>query len=147
MLRYRLARLAVTQHFPRRHLNRGCRPRGAHPHLSYSTTPPFLLVCSRQTALAALHLLASVIAARPARLGCLHRLAVDDAGGWACLTAFALARQHDERVVNGLPQATIAPGIEVALHRRVRRKILRQHPPLAASLRDVEQRIHHGTQD
>src|SRR5262252_8252827 len=23
-----------------------CRPRGAHPHLSYSTTPPFLLVCS-----------------------------------------------------------------------------------------------------
>src|SRR5262249_56505007 len=95
--------------------------------------------------MATLHLLAGIVAAGPAGFGCLGRLAVDDASRWARLATIGLARLRRQGIVDGFPQLGVAPWIEVALHRRERRKVLRQHPPLAASLRDVEDGVHHRT--
>jgi hypothetical protein len=56
-------------------------------------------------ALAPHHLLARVVAARTATLRCLDALAVDDRRGRAGLAADALAVEHDEVVVQRLPDA------------------------------------------
>lgn len=44
-------------------------------------------------------------------------------------------------MVDGLPDPGVPPRIEVALHRRIRREVLRFQPPLAGCLGDIEDRI------
>src|SRR6516165_3708328 len=94
---------------------------------------------------AALDFLAGIKAARAAGLGGLDRLAVDHAGRRAYLAALRLAAAQQEKVIEPRPYSTGAPGIEVALHRGVGRKLLRQQTPLAAGLGQVENRIDHRT--
>src|ERR1035437_3777994 len=83
-------------------------------------------------ALAALDHLFGRIAARTASLGGLDRLAVDHAGGRACLAACRFAYLHQQHMVDDPPCSIVAPSIEIPLHRRERREIRRQHAPLAA---------------
>ena len=97
-------------------------------------------------ALASLDLLASVVAANPSTLGGFDALAVDHAGRRTGFAAFQFPRAHHQQMVDALPQKTVAPRVKIALDRGNRRKVLRQHPPLATARRDVEDRIHHRTQ-
>ena len=60
-------------------------------------------------ALAAFDLFAGIIAARTAALGRLDALAVDDAGAWRGLATLGLARDHQQRMVQRLPQPVVAP--------------------------------------
>src|ERR1700693_466111 len=101
---------------------------------------------SQDVAFAALDLLAGIIAARPAGFGGLDRLAVDDAGGGARFAPRGFTRQHQQDMVDLTPQTAIAPGVEVMLNRGVGREILGQQAPLAAALRQIEDRVHHRTQ-
>src|ERR1700755_2422173 len=94
-------------------------------------------------ALAALDLLAGIEAPWTAGFGGLDRLAVDHSGGGAGLAAGGLARLHDQLMIDPLPDAVVAPGVEEALHRREGRIAVGQQPPLTTARRDVEQGIHH----
>lgn len=77
-------------------------------------------------ALAAHDLLSGVEATNYATFGGLDRLAVDDGCGGAGLSAFALVRCHRQLVVDSAKPALVAPPAEIFLHRRERRKVLRQ---------------------
>src|SRR6201987_6520287 len=94
---------------------------------------------------AAFDFLAGIKAACPAGLGGLDRLAVDHPGRRAGLAALRPAGAPQENVVEPQPHLTGAPGIEVALHRSVGRKLLGQQTPLAAGLGQIEYRIDHRT--
>src|ERR1035437_3861078 len=72
------------------------------------------------------------ITARPTRLGGLDRLAVDQAGRRAVLSALAFTVEHLRYVVDRGPGRPIEPVIELPLSRAIWWKILRQPPPLAA---------------
>src|ERR1700751_5294495 len=91
---------------------------------------------------AAFDFLAGIKAAWAAGLGGLDRLAVDHTGRRAGLAALRPAGAPQENVVEPQPHLTGAPGIEVALHRSVGRKLLGQQTPLAAGLGQIE-RISH----
>ena len=84
-----------------------------------------------------------VVAAWTAAFRGFHRLAVDDAGARAGLPPGFLARRHHQRMVDPRPAAVIRPAVEVPLHGRVGRKLLRQLSPLATGRRHVEQRLYH----
>src|SRR6266446_5050942 len=92
---------------------------------------------------AALNLLSRVIAARPAALGCLDRLAIDDTSTRARLATERLARRHDQRVADARPDAVSRPPVEIPLNSRVGRKFLGDLPPLAARRSHVQDGIHH----
>ena len=94
-----------------------------------------------QMALATVDLLAAVVAARPAHLGGLDRLAVDDRGGGPGGAPHHLACTLAQRGVDRLPQAAQAPLPKVVEHRLPRRKVSRQHPPGHAATQDVEDGI------
>jgi hypothetical protein len=96
--------------------------------------------------LAAFDFLAGVEAARAAAFRGLHRLAVDDAGVRARFSSRLLARRHDQDVIDARKQAGARPSVEIALHRRVGRKLLRQLPPLAACRRHIQDRVHDRAQ-
>src|ERR1700678_2742288 len=87
-------------------------------------------------------LLAGIEPARASSLGGFNRLAVDHSCGGTCFPAVGLARYHDKMVVDLLPGAVVAPPVEIPLHRRVGRKLLRQQPPLATALSDEKDRIY-----
>ena len=97
-------------------------------------------------ALAAIDLFAGVEAPDTAAFGGLNGLAVDDAGGRACLPTLLLPRRHDEGIVNGPKHTHVAPGVEIVLHRGEGWKVLREHAPLAPRRSHVEDRIHHLAQ-
>ena len=75
-------------------------------------------------ALAAFDFLSGVIAAWAAAFGGFQRLAVDDAGRRARLSAGRLARRHHEGVVERGKDTAARPGVEITLHRRVGGKSL-----------------------
>lgn len=93
-------------------------------------------------ALAPVEALAGVKTAGTAGLCCRSCLAVDDASRRLRLTAKLPARPPDQGLDDSLPSAGVAPGVKIALHRGVRRKFLRQGPPLAPGGQDVEDRLH-----
>src|SRR5882672_9039546 len=88
----------------------------------------------QQMALAALDHLLGGIAAWPARLGGLDRLAVDHTSRGAGFATLALAFEHHQNMIDGLPHTVITPAVEIPLHCAVRWEVLRQHAPLAARL-------------
>ncbi len=73
-------------------------------------------------ALAALDLLARIIAARATALGGLDALAVNDAGAGRGLATLGLAHDHQQRMVQRLPQPIVAPQVEPAPDGRDGRK-------------------------
>src|SRR5215472_13534652 len=80
-------------------------------------------------ALAAFDLLAGVKTARSTAFRCLGRLAVDHPGRWAGLAAGAFARLLQQQEIDRLPQSRSLPGVEVVLHCRALREIVRQQSP------------------
>src|ERR1043165_1302163 len=70
----------------------------------------------------------------------LHALAVDDPGGRRRVASDHLANQFDQRVVDPVPRAIIAPAIEESLHSRARRELLWQGSPLTACRQTVQNR-------
>ncbi len=92
-------------------------------------------------ALAPPHLLARVVAARPAGLAALDALAVDHRGRRAGVAPGVLAVEHDQVVGQRLPHARVAECGEPAVDGLVRREALRQHAPGDAAAQDVEDRV------
>jgi SAM-dependent methyltransferase len=97
-------------------------------------------------ALATLHLLGHIKPAWAATFRGLHTLAVDHAGRRHSLAPVRLARALHQHEIDPTPNARIAPTIEIVLNRRTRRKILGQHPPLAPTPKNVQDRTHHDPQ-
>src|ERR1700757_4353881 len=69
------------------------------------------------------------------------RLAIDNANRGARLPSGRFARLQQQREIDPLQYAAVAPTVEIMLYRRIRRKLARQLPPLAASPHHIEQRI------
>jgi hypothetical protein len=95
--------------------------------------------------LTAFDLLGRIVTTRPAALGGLDRLTVDDpADGLGSRPAASRACTSNAKLMfSNRPLPTI---VEIALDRRERRKVLRQHPPLTAGPRDIQDRVKHGAQ-
>lgn len=70
-------------------------------------------------------------------------MAVDDTGRWAGFAAFQLPRRNSEVKADRFDQVAITQVIEVALDGRSGRKILGHHPPLAAAIGCIENRVEH----
>jgi len=69
-------------------------------------------------------LLGRIIPTRPTTLGGLDRLTVDDPRRRAGFTARRLARLQQQRKIDLLEQAVVAPIVKIALHGGERRKVL-----------------------
>ena len=91
--------------------------------------------------LASLDFLARVEAAGSARLGGLDRLAIDDHSRRGSFASLGFTRLHHQDAQNLRPQAAVAPGIKLVLHRRERREILRQIPPGTTGTNQIKQRV------
>src|ERR1700730_6198696 len=85
-----------------------------------------------EVALAAFDLFRGIVTAWSTAFGRLDRLAINDTGRGARLAPRGLACLHQQLKIDPLKQPTVPPILEIALHRRERREILRQQPPLAA---------------
>jgi hypothetical protein len=96
--------------------------------------------------LAALDLLGGVVAARPAALGGLDRLAVDHPGRGARFATGRFARFEQEFEIDLLEQTIVPPIIKITLHCGEWRKVLRQHAPLTAGPRDIQNAVEDGAQ-
>jgi hypothetical protein len=88
----------------------------------------------------------SIIPTRPTTLGGLDRLTVDDPRRRAGFTTRRLAHLQQQRKIDLLKQALVAPIVKIALHRGEWRKVLWQHPPLTTRPRDVQDRVEHAPQ-
>lgn len=97
--------------------------------------------------LAAINLLTSVRAARTAAFRGFHRLAVDYSRRRARLASSFFADRHHQRVIDRSEHAVMRPAIEIPLHARTRRKLLRQGTPLAAGGGHIKDRIDHLAQN
>src|SRR5882762_9787668 len=97
-------------------------------------------------ALTPFDLLGRIVTTRPTALGGLGRLTVDDPRRRARFPTRRFARLQQQLKIDLLKQAVISPVVEIPLHSCKRRKVLRQHPPLTAGPRDIQDRIEHGPQ-
>jgi hypothetical protein len=73
-------------------------------------------------------------------------LAVDHPRRGARRAAGGVAGLPQKLKVDPLEQAAVPPVVEIPLHRRERRKVLRQHAPLASAARNIQDRIQHRAQ-
>ena len=96
--------------------------------------------------LAALDLLPRIKPARPARLGCFHRLAVDHARGGRCRASSPFPRHHNQGLVDACESAVTAEAVEIRLHRREGRELLWNLSPLTARRQHVENRFNNHAQ-
>ena len=92
-------------------------------------------------ALAAADLLGGVVAARPALLGGLDRLAVDDAGRGLGRLALVLANAAVHHAQHLVPDARLAPAVELGGDGAPGREVVGQAAPLAAGGQDVQDGI------
>src|SRR5262245_52625261 len=76
----------------------------------------------------------------------LHTLAVDNSRRRRRVPSDHLANSLDQRIVDPIPRAIVAPAIKVPLHGRTRRELLRQSAPLTARRRNIKDGIHHRSQ-
>ena len=91
--------------------------------------------------LTAFDLLPGVIAARPAALCRLRGLAVDHARRWTGVPPLALSLGNHQSMVDPYPRSVLRPPVEIALDRRIGRKLPRQLPPLATRRCQVQDRL------
>ena len=103
-------------------------------------------VSVHDVALAPLDLLARVIAVNTAAFRGFHALAIDHAGQRAGLSSLQFPGFHDKVMVHRAQQTTVPPVVEIALHRRERWKVVRQHRPLAARRGHIKDPIHYVAQ-
>src|ERR1041385_5241203 len=97
-------------------------------------------------ALAPMEALAGVKAARTTGLCRRSCLAMNAGRRWLRLAAKLAPSSPDQDFDDPLPPAGVAPCVKIALYRGVRRKFLRQSPPLAAGGQNVENCLHDLTQ-
>ncbi len=134
-----------SQGKPRRISDASCGARSrACTSAAWTTGPTSRPSVSRRMLRSRPHHLLGSTAARPTAFGGLHRLAVDDTGGWARPSRIALARFRQKGKAGGLPGSRGAPGVEIAWRGGERRQITRQNMPLAARLGGVDHGIHYG---
>jgi hypothetical protein len=88
--------------------------------------------------LAPIDTFAGVEAPWTASLGCRCALAVDDRYPRPRLSSESSAGLSNQGCDDLLPPSSVAPSVKIALDRRVRRKLLRQGTPLAASGQNVK---------
>src|SRR5712672_4009718 len=96
--------------------------------------------------LTAVNTFAGIVASRTAGLGRRCALTVNDRCRWSGLASKLPAGLADQSSDDFLPPSGIAPSIKIALNRRVRRKILRQRPPLTSAGQNEEDRLHNLAQ-
>ena len=87
-----------------------------------------------------------VMSSNPATFCGFYILTSDDPGCRMGVSALGKARGFEQIAVHLIKQAIIAPSVEGAADGRNRRKIVGQHAPLAASRRDIEDRVEHIAQ-
>ena len=104
------------------------------------------LCVDQDVPLAAVDFLACIVAARPAALGRLDRLAVDDGGGGLGVAAGSLSGQNQQGVVQAVQRAVPPPAPEIAEDGALGRELLGQQRPLAAGAQQVEDRVQHRLQ-
>jgi hypothetical protein len=95
--------------------------------------------------LAAFDLLRGVETARAAGLGGFDRLAIDNTSRGAWLPSGCFAGVQHQLEIDPLQHAAVTPSVEIMLHRRIRRELARQLPPLAAGPHHIEQCIDNTT--
>ena len=83
-----------------------------------------------------------VISSNTATFCGVYTLTIDDPGCRMGVSALSF----EQLAVHLIKQAIIAPSVEVAVDGRNRRKIVGQHAPLAASRRNIEDRVEHIAQ-
>ena len=96
--------------------------------------------------LVALDLFSGVISSNPATFCGFYTLTIDDPGCQMGVSALGKARGFDRFAVHLIKQAIITPSVEGAADSRNRRKVVGQHAPLAASRRDIQDRVEHIAQ-
>src|SRR3954468_4460471 len=89
---------------------------------------------------------AGVVASWAPGVGRRCALAIDDPGGRCRLAPKFAAGLADQGFDNFLASPGIAPRIKIALNCRIRRKILRQRPPLTSRRQKEEDCLHHLAQ-
>src|SRR5205823_11268843 len=94
-------------------------------------------------AFASIHLLPGVIASHPGQLGRFHALTIKGACRWLLVTTRSLADLSPQGVVNPLPGAIITKRAKIRVHTLPGGILTRQHAPLAASDRQVQDGIDH----
>ncbi len=87
-----------------------------------------------------------VVAALAARLGRLHRLAVDQPGGGLLRPPLPHALPPAQGVVQAHQRPVPGPLVEVVAHRVVVRELVRQEAPLAAGAQLVQHAVDHPPQ-
>ena len=87
-----------------------------------------------------------VMSSKPATFCGFYTLTIDDPGCRMGVSALGKARGFDRFAVHLIKQAIIAPSVEGAADGRNRRKVVGQHAPLAASRRDIQDRVEHIAQ-
>jgi class 3 adenylate cyclase/predicted ATPase len=92
-------------------------------------------------ALTSVDLLSSIVTARPARLGGLGALAVDDCRRGAGVAPDPFAIGHYQRVVYPFKAAVVAPSGKPAVNRPPWWQVVRQQPPRAARPHDIEDAV------
>jgi len=92
-------------------------------------------------ALAALDLFSGVISSNLATFCGFYTLTIDDPGCRVGVSALGKACGFEHLAVHLIKQAIIAPSVEGVADSRNRRKVVGQHAPLAASRRDIEDRV------
>lgn len=111
-----------------------------HHHLEQQTQR-----IHQEVALAAIHLLAAVVAMRPALFGRLDRLAVDDGGAGSGLAPVRLAHALAEDAVNTLPDASATPRAKIVEDRRPGTIFTWHIAPGAARPQEIEDAIEDPT--
>jgi hypothetical protein len=91
--------------------------------------------------LASLDLLACIVAPRPAALGGLDALAVDDPGARRGFAPHGFTTDQQQRVIEREPKTIVTPQVEPAPHRRDGRKAGRQHPPRQPATQQIQDRL------
>src|SRR4051794_39560760 len=92
--------------------------------------------------LASMEALAGVESAWPAGLRRRCGLTIDNGSCRFGLSSEPSARLPNQGLDDLLPSTRIAPGVKIALHRRVWRELFRQGSPLAAARQNIEDRLH-----
>lgn len=92
-------------------------------------------------ALTALDLSVGAEGARGTALRGFHRLAIDDVRHERGLAARVFARRHDQHVIDPEPRPVTRPMVDLLLHRRTQRKLLRQPLPLATNRGHIVNRV------
>src|SRR4051794_36519961 len=92
--------------------------------------------------LASMEALAGVESAWPAGLRRRCGLTIDNGSCRFGLSSEPSARLPNQGLDDLLPSTRIAPGVKIALHRRVWRELFRQGSPLAPARQNIEDRLH-----